>query len=88
MPFLVICRPAAGADQDRFKHLLADELATMRRLKADGTLTQAWSPSRPGAVLMLDVPGAAEVTALIASLPLAAEGLITTEIIPLTPLEL
>jgi len=53
---LAICRPAAGADPARFKDLLADEVAAMRRLKADGALTQAW--------------------------------FITTELIPLIPVEL
>ncbi|HEY5017874.1 MAG TPA: muconolactone Delta-isomerase family protein [Streptosporangiaceae bacterium] len=88
MLILVICRPAADADQVRFQHLLADERAALRRLQADGTLTQAWSPGRPGAVLMLEVSGPPEAATHLASLPLAAEGLITTEIIPLSPLEL
>jgi hypothetical protein len=37
---------------------------------------------------MLDVPGLAEAATLAAGLPLAAAGLITTEIIPLTRLDL
>ena len=88
MQALVICHPAAGGDQARFSSMLAEEMAVLRRMKADGTLIQAWSPGRPGAVLMLDVPGPAEAEALAAHLPLAVAGLITTEIIPLTPLDL
>ena len=45
-------------------------------------------PGRPGAVLMLEAAGVPEAARLAASLPLAAAGLISTEIIPLHPLEL
>ena len=44
MQFLVICRPAEGGDQDEFRRLVPDETAALRKLKADGTLTAAWSP--------------------------------------------
>jgi len=88
MLVLVICRPAPDAAQARFGQLLAEELTALRRLKASSALTQAWSPGRPGAVLILDVPDLPEATRLAAALPLAAAGLITTEIIPLHPLEL
>ena len=51
-------------------------------------LTGAWSPGRPGAVLMFDVPDEAEAARLTAGLPLAQARLISTEIIPLHPLDL
>ena len=34
MRFLVICRPAEGADQDEFRRLVPDETAALRELKA------------------------------------------------------
>jgi hypothetical protein len=88
MQVLVICRPVPDADQARFGQLLAAELAALRDLKAGGSLTGAWSPGQPGAVLMLEAPGVPEAARLAASLPLAAAGLISTEIIPLHPMEL
>ena len=88
MRFLVICRPAAGGDQDEFKRLLPAETAALRDLKANGTLTQAWSPGHPGAVLELDVPDAAQAARLVAEFPLVQAALITTEIIPLHPIDL
>ena len=88
MRFLVICRPAAGGDQDEFKRLVPAETAALRDLKAKGALTQAWSPGRPGAVLMLDVPDADAAARLVAELPLVQAALITTEIIPLHPIDL
>jgi hypothetical protein len=88
MLVLVICRPVPDADQARFGQLLAAELAALRDLKAGGSLTDAWSPGQPGAVLMLEAPGVPEAARLAASLPLAAAGLISTEIIPLHPMEL
>jgi hypothetical protein len=88
MLMLVICRPAPDADLARFGQLLSEELAALRRLKAEGVLTQAWSPGRPGAVLMLEVPDFAAAATVTAGLPLVTAGLITTEIIPLQPVEL
>jgi muconolactone delta-isomerase len=88
MRFLVICRPAAGGDQDEFKRLVPAETAALRDLKAQGTLTEAWSPGRPGAVLMLDVPDADQSARLVGEFPLVQEALITTEIIPLHPIDL
>jgi hypothetical protein len=88
MNFLVICRPAPNADESLFGRLLPEELAAMRSLKAKGALVQAWSPGRPGAVLMLEAPDLAGATSVAAGLPLAAAGVIATEIIPLHPVDL
>lgn len=64
------------------------ETAALRELTGRGILTSAWTPGRPGAVLMVDLPDANGAARLAASLPLAQAGLITTEIIPLHPMEL
>jgi hypothetical protein len=84
--FLVICRPAPDGDQAEFRRLVADEGAALRKLKASGILTSAWSPGGPGAVLMLDLPDLPAAQRLAAGFPLAAAGLITTEVIPLQPM--
>jgi muconolactone delta-isomerase len=88
LQFLVICRPAEAADQDEFRRLVPSETAVLRGLKASGTLTAAWSPGRPGAVLMLDVADEAEAARHTAAFPLVQAGQITTEIIPLHPIDL
>ena len=88
MLILVICCPAEGADQAEFRRLVLAETAALRDLKGSGVLTGAWSPGRPGAVLMFDVPDEAEAARLTAGLPLAQARLISTEIIPLHPLDL
>jgi hypothetical protein len=88
MNFLVICRPVPGADESLFGRLLPEELAAMRSMKATGALVQAWSPGRPGAVLMLETPDLAGAASMAAGLPLAAAGVIATEIIPLHPVDL
>jgi hypothetical protein len=82
---LVICRPVEGGDQDEFRRLLPGETAALRDLKAKGTLVDAWSPGRPGAVLTLDVPGPDQAARIVADFPLVQAGQITTEIIPCTP---
>ena len=88
MLILVICRPAEGADQAEFRRLVLAETAALRDLKGSGVLTGAWSPGRPGAVLMFDVPDEAEAARLTAGLPAGAGRLISTEVIPLHPLDL
>jgi hypothetical protein len=84
----VICRPVEGGDQDEFRRLVPGEAAALRGLKAKGTLAGAWSPGRPGAVLTPDVPGADEAARIVAGFPLVKAGQITTEIIPLHPIDL
>ena len=42
----------------------------------------------PGAILMLEVPDAEAADAILADFPLVEAGLITTEVIPLHPVEL
>lgn len=88
MLILVVCRPAEAGDQAEFRRLVAAETGALRELKSSGVLTGAWSPGHPGAVLMLDVPDAGEAARVAADLPLVRAGLITTEIIPLHPIDL
>ncbi len=86
MRFLVICRSVPGGDMDAFARLRGDEAAVLRNLRADGILASAWSPGRPGAVLILELPDQAAAEGITNGFPLAAAGLITTEVIPLHPL--
>jgi len=88
MRVLVICRPAPGGDRAEFGRLVPGETAALRDLKARGILTEAWSPGRPGAVLVLDVADEPEAARLVAEFPLVQAGLITTEFIPLNPISL
>ena len=88
MQILVICRPAEGVDPDEFRRLVPAETAALRDLKGSSVLTGAWSPGRPGAVLTLDASDETEADRLIAGLPLVQAGLVSTEIIPLHPMEL
>ena len=88
MQFLVICRPAPGGDPDEFSRLVPFETEAMREQKARGTLTGAWSPGHPGAVLMLEVADAEAAAGILAGFPLVEAGLITTEVIPLHPVDL
>ena len=88
MQFLVICRPAAGGDPDEFSRLVPFETEALREQKKHGTLTGAWSPGHPGAVLLLEVADAEAAARIVAEFPLVEAGLITTEIIPLHPIDL
>ena len=88
MQFLVICHPAAGEDSDEFARLVPFETEALREQKERGTLTGAWSPGHPGAVLMLEAADAGAAARVLAELPLVEAALITTEIIPLHPIDL
>ncbi|HEX8009253.1 MAG TPA: hypothetical protein VF482_22825 [Trebonia sp.] len=88
MQILVVCRPAQGGDQSEFRRFVSAEGAALRELKERGVLSNAWTPGRPGAVLMLNVGTEDDAAAIAAALPLAAAGLITTEVIPLYPMNL
>ena len=88
MQILVVCRPVRDGDQTEFRRLVPAEGAALRELKESGVLSNAWTPGRPGAVLMLDVGTEDDAAAIVAALPLAAAGLITTEVIPLHPMTL
>ena len=88
MQILVVCRPVPGNDQREFGRLVPAEGVALRELKERGVLANAWTPGRPGAVLLLEVGTEADAAAIVATLPLAAAGLITTEVIPLHPMNL
>ena len=88
MQFLVICRPAEGGDPEDFKRLVPFETEVLRDLKAEGALVDAWSPGRPGAVLVIESADADQAARIVAELPLLQADLIATEIIPLYPIDL
>jgi hypothetical protein len=88
MNVLLICRPRDGVDpSSSFPSHLAAERAQLRRLRTNGTLSAAYSPGGPGAILILDVPDHDTADRIAAELPLAIAGLIDTETIELHPLE-
>lgn len=87
MRILAVCRPAESADPEAFRAAVAEEMAALREMKARGLLLEAYSPGRPGAVLILesDLDSARRE---MAALPLAAGGLMTFELTPLQPIDL
>jgi muconolactone delta-isomerase len=68
---------------DRFGALVLDEAEALRSLKSQGSLEEAWSPGRPGAVLILEATSESEAGDIVARLPLAVAGLIEFELTPL-----
>ena len=51
-------------------------------------LSGAWNPGGPGAVLMFEASEEPEVARILSTFPLVQAGLITTELIPLHPIDL
>jgi uncharacterized protein YciI len=81
--FLAVCTPHHDAPVDRFAALVPDEAESLRRIKAQGVLVEAWSPGGPGAVLILEAASESEAETIVARLPLAAAGLIGFDLTPL-----
>ena len=82
---LVICRLRPGVGAEEIRPHAAAEMDAVWQYQAKGTLTAAFSPGGPGAVLIFDATTREAVEALAASLPLALAGLIDTEVIELHP---
>jgi uncharacterized protein YciI len=86
MKFLVICRPREDSQMDRFAALLSEEVEALRQLKARGVILEAWSPGRPGAILIVKANSESDVEGVVNRLPLAVAGLIEIELNPLLQL--
>jgi muconolactone delta-isomerase len=85
---LAICSPSAGADMSRFARLLPEEGRALRELKASGTVLEAWSPGRPGAILILSADDISQAEDMMRHLPLAKAGLLTFELTPLSDIRI
>jgi uncharacterized protein YciI len=86
--FLVICSPRGQSSADRLAALVPDEADALRELKSEGTLVDAWSPGRPGAVLIIEAASESDADGVVARLPLAVAGLIETTLTPLYDLRI
>jgi hypothetical protein len=88
MKVLVICRPLPGTSPNAMAPYLAAEATELRKLQASGVLLEAFSPGKPGAVLIFEVVDLPEATRIAEDLPLHNARLISQEIIELHPLGL
>lgn len=59
-------------------------MAALKQRQQDGSLTEAYSPGGPGAILIFEADRGT-VEGAVAALPLARAGLIDTEVIELHP---
>jgi hypothetical protein len=85
MKLLAIGRPREGAELREIAGLARDEMRVLWQLYHDGVVREMYSPGRPGAVLVLETAARPEAEAALASLPLAAGGIIDFELIELRP---
>ena len=85
MKTLIICRPRPGVGRAEIAPHADAEIAALKRLRAAGTLLEAYSPGGPGAILIVD-GDQASADRLLRSLPLVRAGLIEPELIELHPL--
>ena len=86
MKVLAICRPREGTEPAALARNVAGEVDHLERLRARGTLLEAYRPGGPGAVLILEAADLHEAQSTVRGLPLAAAGLIDAELIVLHPL--
>lgn len=86
MKFLALEHEVAGTAASGFAPLLAAEAARVWDLYKAGVVRETYfRTDRHDAVLVLECAGADEALAALATLPLVAAGLISFELIPLTP---
>jgi hypothetical protein len=85
MKVLAIGRLRQGADAHQIARRARDEMRALWQLYRDGIVREMYSPGGPGSVLVIEVAAREEAEALLASLPLAAEGIIDFELIELRP---
>jgi hypothetical protein len=88
MKILIICRPGPGVTPAEVLPHIPEETAALRQLRAASQLDEAFRPSGPGAVLILDSPNPCAARRITETLPLYRAGLIQTELIELHPFEL
>ena len=85
MQFLVICRRLTEKfTEEQFAAVLDLEAERVRELYTEGKLRTVWSREDVlGACLLFECVNADEVASLVQSLPLAAKGMLETQIIGL-----
>lgn len=65
------------------RRLLSEEVEALRQLKARGVILEAWSPVRPGAILIVEANSGSDVEGVVNRPPLAVADLIEIELNPL-----
>jgi hypothetical protein len=86
MKYLAIEVEAPGVGRDRFEPLLKAEAARLWQLYQSGLVRELYFRlDRSEAVLVLECASLEQAQETLGSLPLAREGLITFQIIPLVP---
>lgn len=86
MKILAIEKDVPGITVNQFEPFLKAEAARAWELYRSGELREAYfRADRSQAVLIFECAGAEEARQLLATLPLAKEGLIEFEIVPLIP---
>jgi hypothetical protein len=85
MKLLAIGRLRQGADAYQIALRTHDEMRALWQLYRDGIVREMYSPGGPGSVLVIEATARQEAEAILASLPLAADGVIDFELIELRP---
>lgn len=86
MKVLAIGRPRSGADvHGEVVLLLAEEMRALWQLYSDGVVREMYMPGQSGAVLVLETAAREDAEAALASLPLAAAGVVEFELIECHP---
>jgi hypothetical protein len=86
MKILALDKILDGATEEKIKHHLKNEALMAWDLYMKGTLRELYfRQDRPGAVLVMECESVVEARRILDGLPLAKEGLIAFDVIPLGP---
>ena len=83
--FAIASIPSNVAVEDVRKHL-PDEVPATLKLYLEGKVEQFWFRENMGPIFLMNVDTLDEAKGILGSLPLVAEGLMTYEYMPVTPL--
>jgi|SRR5215813_8989736 len=83
--FAIASIPSNVALEDVRKHL-PDEVPATLKLYLEGKVEQFWFRENMGPIFLMNVDTLDEAKGILGSLPLVAEGLMTYEYMPVTPL--
>lgn len=87
MKVFAIASASPALTPDKIQKHLPNEVPATLRLYLDGKVEQFWFREKSGPIFLLNVDSVEQAKATLDTLPLVAEGLMTYELLPVTPLK-
>jgi hypothetical protein len=86
MKIFAIASASSALTPDELKRHLPDEVPATLRLYLDGKVEQFWFRENAGPIFLMNVESVEQAKETLGTLPLVADGLMSYEFMPVTPL--